>query len=186
MLSEFYPVDRIIKTVDPTMLLDKQVYLQKIMNGKCSLPRCLFVYYFGSISDEIWKALKEFSKKRNLKIVNVGFYEEKYDISVSFSPSNFISAFANAEYVFTNTFHGCVFSTIFNKQFSTDGIQKKKIEGFLEEFSLLDRVVKDASELEKIFTTPVDYDNVNKLMSEARKHSVDYLQSVIDEVKVNE
>lgn len=186
LLSEIYPGNNIFRTVDPTLLLNKDIYIKKFISKKCSLPKFLLVYYFGRIPDEIFKALSNFSRERNLKIVSVGYYEKTYDIFLSYSPSNFITAFANAEYVFTNTFHGCVFSTIFNKQFATDGIEKKKIEGFLEEFSLLDRVVTTADDVEKVMTTSVDYDKVNSLVSEARGRSIEYLQSVIDEVKGNE
>ncbi len=186
VISTVYPSENIVKTIDPTLLLSKEDYIKNFDSSEAVGGKYLAVYYFGDISEDIWKALKSFAQKKGLKIVNVGVYEEKYDKCVVNSPNNFIKAFANADYIFTNTFHGCVFSTIFNKQFATNGIHKKKIEGFLQEFSLLDRVMTQAEDIEKIFTTPVDYDNVNNSVNEARKKSEDYLQRVLNEVKGNE
>jgi len=186
VISEIYPREKMVRTVDPTMLLDKEVYIKHFSSKESFPQKTLVVYHFGVIPGDMWKALKEFAQKRGLEIVNVGMYEKQFDRSIVAVPTNFISAFANAEYIFTNTFHGCVFSTIFNKQFATDGIHKKKIEGLLEEFSLLDRVVSSAEDVERVLTTPVDYDQVNALVKEKRKASIDYLNRCIHEVKDHE
>lgn len=182
VLSEIYPCDAMVRTVDPTMLVDKETYISEFSNVKHCAAKSLVVYYFGVIPEEMWKVLQAFAKKRGLTIINVGLHGDRAAPSVVASPVNFISAFANAEYIFTNTFHGCVFSTIFNKPFATNGIHKKKIEGFLEEFSLLDRVVSDASEIATVLTTPVEYERVNALIKEKRDASIEYLDRCIREV----
>ncbi|MBR2722395.1 MAG: polysaccharide pyruvyl transferase family protein [Clostridia bacterium] len=186
VLQEFYPAESIVRTVDPTLLFDKDTYIRNFATRKISERKTLVLYYFGSLPRNIWAEVQKFARKRNLQIVYIGLHDKEYDLSVVASPENFISAFANAEYIFTNTFHGCVFSTIFNKQFATDGIHKKKIEGFLEEFSLLDRVVASAEDLEKVMETPVDYERVNALVNEKRKASVEYLEACIREVRDHE
>ena len=68
-------------------------------------------------------------KEHNLIWIN---RKVKLYIGINDKLRNIYVWFPQGEYVFTNTFHGCVFSTIFNKQFATDGIHKKKIEGFLQ------------------------------------------------------
>ena len=181
VLSVIYPHENMVKTVDPTMLWDKETYTEHFSTKLPYRQKSLVVYYFGQIPELLWKAIKEFAHKKDLKIVNVGLHEKQYDFSVVPSPSNFISAFANADYIFTNTFHGCVFSTIFNKQFATNGVHKKKIEGYLGEFSLSDRVVSNPEDIEKVLTTPVDYDLVNAKIKMARAASVEYLNRVIEE-----
>ena len=186
VLSEFYYNNELVKTVDPTMLLGKEYYINHFSRISLSQKKYLLIYHFGAIDEKTWQDLQRFTKSKNLTILNIGLSGELPVTCVGFSPTNFISAFLNAEYIFTNTFHGCVFSTIFNKQFATDGIYKKKVEGFLEEFSLLDRVVGEEDNVEKILTTPVDYDLVNDLVEKARKSSIDYLKNVLDEVKSGE
>jgi len=183
VLSEIYPCNDMVRTVDPTMLMDKEAYISNFSNANSCAEKSLVVYYFGAIPENLWRALQGFAQKKGLTIINVGLHGDRAAPSVVASPVNFISAFANAEYIFTNTFHGCVFSTIFNKPFATNGIHKKKIEGFLEEFSLLDRVVSDASEIATVLTTPVEYERVNALIKEKRDASIEYLDRCIREVK---
>jgi len=178
VISQIYPSENIIRTVDPTMLLDSETYvkcfakLQKIQN------KYLLVYYFGSVPKDTMEALRLFAKEKDLKIMNLGQHEKGFDNSRVSSPENFIGAFHNADYVFTNTFHGCVFSVIFNKQFATDGIRKKKIEGLLDEFSLLDRDLSRGGTLENILLSPINYENVNAIVNKKREISLDYLNNI--------
>ena len=167
-------------------IFDKKIYVDHF-NSKVKFPdKFLLVYYFGPIPAEIWGQLQIFSVKNGLKIVNVGLYEKTYDVSVAAIPQNFISAFNNAQYVFTNTFHGCVFSTLFNKQFATDGMKKRKIASFLDEFNLNDRIVRVDNDLINVLENKVDYDAVNCLIDKKRKISVEYLKSVLGEVNTDE
>lgn len=179
VLSEVYCGSQIVKTVDPTMLLDKEYYINCFLKANFPYEKYVLIYHFGVIAEKTWNALKSFAESRNLTLLSIGLTGDLPVPCIRFSPTNFISAFFNAEYVFTNTFHGCVFSTIFNKQFVTDGISKKKIEGFLEEFSLLDRVIHESDNIGMILTKPIDYENVNNLVYQARKSSIDYLKEII-------
>lgn len=186
VLLGIYPKEQLVKVVDPTMLMDNQQYIKSFSTKRPVCEKSLVIYYFGVLPENIWRAIKEFAQKKGLKTVAVGIYEKQFDYAIVPTPENFITEFANAEYIFTNTFHGCVFSTIFNKQFATDGIRKKKIEGFLEEFSLFDRVVACPEDIEKVLTAPINYQHVNTLVENCRSRSIDYLTRAIDEVKVNE
>ena len=186
VLSEIYPVDNIVKTVDPTMLLDKEVYIKKFTTKNKITGKYLLVYYFGDMTNDLWTELRSFADKNSLKIVNVGFYDNRFDINLPFAPKNFITAFIDADYVFTNTFHGCIFSTIFNKQFATNGIHKKKIESLLNEFSLNSRIATIPKDLERVFMDKVDYETINTLIQEKRNKSIEYLNEAIKEVNCNE
>lgn len=186
VLKECYLAENTVRTVDPTLLFDKQTYVERFGTKKISNRKTLVLYYFGSVSDELWTEIRKFARARELQIVYIGLHEKKFDLSVVASPENFVSAFASADYILTNTFHGCVFSAIFNKQFATDGIYKKKIEGLLGEFGLLDRGFSAPENLEKVFEAPVDYERVNALIREKRAASVEYLRCCVSEVRDHE
>lgn len=186
VVSEIYSAEKIYKTVDPTLLIDRKTYLKTFCCEGVVPQNSLVVYYFGIIPETVLKELKRFSKENGLIIVNVGPHEKVFDKNVVASPSNFISAFSNAKYIFTNTFHGCVFSTIFNKQFVTDGCHKKKVRNFLEEFMLFDRCISCTEDIEKVFTKSVDYDKINMLINEKSIESMNYLRMAVEEVKDNE
>ena len=180
ILSEIYPKEKIVRTVDPTLLLNKEVYVKEFAKAPFIKDRYLLVYYYGDISLTLWEHLQLFAKQKRLKLVNLGIYESKYDINVVPSPANFITAFKNADYILTNTFHGCVFSLLFNKQFATDGINKKKIEGLLNDFALSDRAFAEEGELARVLDAPIDYDTANRLVEEKREQSFSFLRGITE------
>lgn len=94
-----------ISVLDPTMLYDKEYYLKKICaneNKECS---GIFAYVLDN--NEQWKQkLKELSETLNEPILP--FNE---------SCESFIQIFNNAKYIITDSYHGSVFSLIFNKPF---------------------------------------------------------------------
>lgn len=186
VLSEVYPIENIVRTIDPTMLIEKERYLERFFNKKLAFEKSLVIYYFGTIPKELFDNLKAFATKKGLKIIYIGYYDSEFDLSFTAIPENFITLFNSAEYIFTNTFHGCVFSTIFNKQFATNGINKKKIEGFLKEFLLTERSFSEPTELEKVFEKPIDYLKINNIIEKKRQDSFNYLKSIIDEENIHE
>lgn len=179
VIAGLYSKDNLVRTIDPTLLLKAEDYSKHFKTAKSASKKYLLLYYFGSMPYSTWEKIQRFARQRDLNIVFVGAHEKRYDKCVVSSPENFISAFSNADYVFTNTFHGCVFSVIFNKSFATDGIHKNKIKGFLEQFNLTDRVVKNPEDVEKIYNDVIDYSYVNGLINEERKKSINYLREII-------
>ena len=179
VISQIYPKENMVRTIDPTLLICADKYIKHFGTQKPIKQKNLVLYYFGSMPEATWRELKAFARDKELNIVFVGAHEEKYDTCVVSSPQNFISAFANAEYIFTNTFHGCVFSAIFNKSFATDGIRKKKIEGFLRQFDLLSRSIAKSEDLNSVYNTPIDYVHINKLIEHEKENSLNYIKDVI-------
>ena len=178
VISKFYPQENIVRTVDPTMLMKKEDYINNFSLKNVPDKKYIAVYYFGVIPNRLWQNLKNFARNKNLEIINIGLFENQYDYSLVPSPKNFISAFSNAEYVLTNTFHGCVFSALFNKNFATNGTHKKKVEEFLKQFSLDNRAIVD-DDVEKVFTQTVNYEEINCIIERERNKSLDYLNTVV-------
>ena len=59
----------------------------------------------------------------------------KFDV---FSPRVFISCFNKADYVVTNTFHGVMFTLIFEKQAVFNSCGKEKVKDVMNEYGLND------------------------------------------------
>lgn len=94
-----------IAVLDPTMLYDKTYYLNKINLVECLDTNGIFPYILDNNS--AWKLmLNEISKKLNEPI-----------LSFNGSCENFIENFNKAKYIITDSYHGSVFSLIFNKPF---------------------------------------------------------------------
>jgi len=117
--------DDIKYVVDPTLLLTRTEW-DKIATKRIIRKNYVFCYFLGGDSKGRELA-KQYAKKMNLKLVNMSYLYPhtvtKDDIDYgdyrieSASPLDFISLIKYSTVVFTNSFHACVFSTIFNKQF---------------------------------------------------------------------
>lgn len=158
--------------VDPTMLLSVDDY-SEIM-GKCHQRGFILVYYFGKMTKEQNKALKEFAKSQNKKIISFGK-------NIPFSPELMLSYFKAADYIVTNTFHGNVFSIIFNKKFVSYGKEQKKVVSLLQEFGLLHRLLDSEIVFDEVLSADIDYIKVNEILNSKRSHSLNYLGKFISE-----
>lgn len=100
------------------------------------------------------------------------------------SSSNFVSSgpaipkwvenFYNAKFIVTDSFHGTAFSIIFNKQFvilEPKDTQNVRFLSLLKQLGLLDRYVSSIDEACKLLDKPINYELVNKKLSELRMES---------------
>lgn len=109
-----------VSVVDPVFLTQELWYSMK---GRSPFKKkyCV-IYAISDYLDEEDTAILKYARKNKFEIVilpenrrNKGnFYKKKF----SASPEEFINIIANAEHIFTNSFHGVAFSIIFNRQFS--------------------------------------------------------------------
>lgn len=170
----------IVKALDPTMLLRPADY-EELMQGKPT-GDYLFVYYFGRMSDELMTCVSGFARERGLRVVRMGSPDRRFDVNITNAPSSFLTYFAGAKYVVTNTFHGCVFAILFNKQFVTDGYGKKKVQDLMESFRLSGRCLHRASDLNRLLDEKIDYESVDREIEVRRRESLDYLSRVVEEI----
>ena len=90
-----------------------------------------------------------------------------------------IGYYKKADYIVTNTFHGNVFSIIFNKQFVSFGKNKKKVKYLLEEFGLSHRLIDETDSISAVLDTAIDYTRINKTLEEKRNASLQYLEEAL-------
>ena len=99
---------------DPTLLIDKQYYLENkdpIISGKYIL-----VYsYMLTKKQEI--IIKEYARKNKLEIISACSELKIADKNIVISPLDFANLMKNAECCFTTTFHGAIFAMLFAKRF---------------------------------------------------------------------
>ncbi|WP_443738791.1 polysaccharide pyruvyl transferase family protein [Treponema sp.] len=108
-------------TKDPTMFLSADVYrnLYKKYGVQKKNNPYIFFYYLDNGGKFNKKSVFDFAKKNNLEVVyvsanmNIDDYKKEYP-----TIPEWLCLIDNAEYVITNSFHGTVFSILFNKKFS--------------------------------------------------------------------
>lgn len=159
--------------LDPTLLLSKNEWM-KIAKEPIEAPKekYILVYMLGEITKEYRKKLELLSKERNLKIINI-FNQDDYKHYLT-TPDEFIWYVNNAEIIFTDSFHACVFSIIFHKNF----IPLHRVqEGFKDMFGRIETLLsicglneKDLSSSNiKIEWTPIDK-RLNKRIDESKRY----------------
>lgn len=115
-----------IFVLDPTLLIEKKYYLNIIKNYKDNKKiegKFIFTYIFKK-EKNTKNFIKYASKKLGYKIYNVKLGENN-------SIENFLYGIVNCEAVITNSFHGTIFSIIFNKPFISFLFKKSPKERFI-------------------------------------------------------
>lgn len=129
-------------------------------------------------------AICDYAKKQRLKIVTAGFYHAWCDKCVNVTPIQLLEWIHGAECVVTDTFHGTVMSMIMNTQFATKIRGNRHKLGFLlEEYGLEKREIIEFSGLEDIFSQPIDFQRVNRIISQKRKEGMEFIEQCIWDIE---
>lgn len=165
--------------IDPVLLYGFEKERKEWETGKWKVhsPYILIYGYHGSMEQKHeTAAVKKFAKERNLKIVSCGYYHSWCDEIVNCSPKEFIEMFSNAAYVATDTFHGTVFSLIFERPFvSIVRDNSFKLEYLLKQAQLKDRIAASPKEIYDILGKDVLWDFKRAWLEDARKASQRFL-----------
>ena len=160
-----------IKVLDPTFLYDFSVNRNRI-NKKYVL-----LYGYSFLDDEVVK-IKEYSRKMNLPIYSVGFEHKWCDKYINCGPIEFLDYIYSSDAVITATFHGSVFSIIFEKPFASFGRDNLKVLDLLDTFELDD---KNASRygISEILSSKFDWVNVKNIRNDKKLISENFLKEYI-------
>ncbi len=125
---------------DPTLLHSKDFYLQMSVKPNGKNPY-LLIYLLGNKNDFNLRYAYDFANSHSLNVVYIPSQGQKY-ISESCFPTvnEWLGLICNADYVITNSFHGTVFSLIFNRPFVSipaTGFSSKMNDRMLTLFSKL-------------------------------------------------
>jgi len=127
-------LNRYIETVvDPTLLIPKENYLRLIDDCEKRQESYILVYAVSE-SEELIQCAKTF----NMPVKYLHYYKQ-YDNYINSvedisdaGPEEFLKLLYQAEYVITNSFHGTVFSIIFEKKFFVVYNENTRIENLLK------------------------------------------------------
>lgn len=172
--------------LDPTMLLVAEDY-KKIINQypiSSKNKGDLLVYVLDN-TNNINQTIEYITAQNNLISFNVNIarvYNNK-SYAYKYPPvEHWLKGFNDAKYVITDSFHGTVFSIIFNKPFICLGNAARgsaRFDSLLEMFGLKNRLVDDYSKIEEIMNTPIEWKRVNYILNEKRKEAIDFLQKTL-------
>lgn len=172
-----------VHVLDPTMLLTKEDYIQLIEKEKEPKSNGTLFNYILDPDAKKSVFIQKVAKAKGLKAFQVlpkcqAEIRTKEDVKKRIEDCVFpgvttwLRAFMDAEMTIVDSFHGMVFSIIFNKPFWTIGNVSRGMSRFtslLKMFHLEDRLL-DADNLDDVdFSKPIDWTMVNGILEEKRR-----------------
>lgn len=173
--------------IDPTLMLDKKEWLEIARKSKHKPQKpYILTYFLGQISNEVANFIKNLSKEHNLEIAILedGNGDIKDKIRYTTDPGEFIDYINSAELIFTDSFHGTVFSILFEKPFVTFDRKSKgasmgsRIDTLLGKFELEDRKWMNMKKKGNIFD--VGFSHVPSILEYERRKALDYLKNALE------
>lgn len=172
-------VKRVVKirpemVLDPTFLIDWDEYLEP-----CPVSDDFVLIYSYGLSEKD-ENIRQMANELNCKVVAVNYYNSSADYNDVYSIGEVLALFKNAKVVFTDTFHGTVFSIIFQKEFLVfaDGANTKPVM-LLKQLGIENRVAKITKDMMTCVKNNIDYKNINMKIGRLRQDSKSYLERYI-------
>lgn len=184
-----------IHVLDPTMLLTQNEYIKIIENENTPTSNGNLFTYILDPSLTKNNFINQVEKELGLKAFHVlpKYQAEtrtkknvKKEIEDCVFPSvtKWLRAFIDAEMTIVDSFHGMIFSIIFNKPFWIIGNKNRGITRFtslLKVFNLENRLIEENS-FDKInLHENIDWENVNALLEEKRNQCINVLCNALKE-----
>jgi len=170
--------------LDPTMLLLKDDWA-KISQDYKGKKNYILIYQLAS-SQSLVNFAVNLSKQTNCEIIyiNDGLRKKiKATYVGGIGPQMFVGLFQRAKYIVTNSFHGTVFSIIFNKPFFIEILPSAKgnsrLKNILDTFDLESRQIINGKN-DNIFNQ-IDYVELNKILELKRQQSLEYMKRILEE-----
>lgn len=176
--------DKEIRLVcDPTYLIDRVDY--NAIAKPTELDQFIFLYCYKRLSLEDQAAIVEIAGREGLKTVTFGNFNPWCDINLAYDPRLFLSIYDKANYIITDTFHGTVFSTIYEKRFAVVKNDKQKVLNVLKMCGLSDKMTETAADYAAILHGEFDYETARQSILRERTNSLCYLNKALEEGDTN-
>lgn len=176
MTKELWGVDA-CKVVDPTMLLETDVYSELIKDYPHSKgnEKTIFAYIL-IMNDQKEQIIRKITED-NKDIVDE-FFVERFEVLPPVEI--WLRGFRNSELVITDSFHGTVFSILYNTPFLVIESQEgglSRVEDLLSDLNLNDRLIRasDSDKFNYSELKPIDWRAVNGRLESLKKKSREWL-----------
>lgn len=181
LVQEMTNQDSVV-VVDPTLLLDKQDWLDIGDTGKIYREKYLLTYFLGEKDQNQKDYIIQYAADNNYVIKELADMNDKDNWTAD--PSEFINLFSQAEAVFTDSFHASVFSIIFEKYFevferkSAGPSMNSRLDTLLKDLNLEDRWHRD-----KMTCSNINYKQVNEILAVRKQESRRFLEEALNNIE---
>jgi len=169
--------------VDPTMVVKRKKWLS-LSNEDPQKPdnNYLMTYILGELPKQKKRQIKNFAGKNDLEIVDLAVKKGWSDYIAG--PSEFINYISSASVIFTDSFHGTIFSILFKKPFVTfrrrgNHSMISRINTLFSKFDMKDRL-ENRINLKINEVMDIDFSNTDEILEKERKKTYEYLEKALD------
>lgn len=166
--------------LDPTMLLDIEDYRKLFVGTTESGHEHTLASYVLDETPSIEQLREKIAQDKNL-IVHKTNIADTGNVKRGIVPQppveDWLSSLYNADYIINDSFHACVFSILFHKQFTVIANKKRGLSRFkslLSFFGLEDRIITSPEEYRSM--PDIDYVKVDAILKQKRQESMDFLK----------
>ncbi len=176
---------------DPTLLLTKEEWNTIVSKDRIIKEKYILCYFLGNNINHR-KFAEKLKEKTGYKIVSLNHADEYVKYSDKFAditpydigPSEWLNLIKNAEYICTDSFHGTVFSLIYNKIFFT--FRRHNTKNTMSTNSRIDtllnlsgintnRILTGNEDIADVLKLKIDYSKVNHNIEKIRNESKQWL-----------
>lgn len=160
-------------SIDPTLLVGQDIW-DDVVNTKWKKEEYILVYEARFLNGQeltLRKYAEDLAKRRGCKVIS-----RLYD----YTPRDFVSLFKYAKYVITSSFHGTVFGLIYNKPMTVIQLNDGHDDRYVNLLKAVGAENALISIVEPFVEKKIDYTVVNTKIEELRKHSLEYLNRIVN------
>lgn len=163
--------------IDPTLILSKESW-EKLVHP-VQFKHYILVYALGAEPESVKKA-QELSQATGKKIVVLSLHKKHYKGCTTIftaGPNEFLSLICHADFIISTSFHGTVFSTIFEKNFVSlipHSETNTRIKNYLLQIDLESRIIDELTDISSLPLT--SYGGVASKIRMMALKNTDYLK----------
>lgn len=184
-----------VHVLDPTFLVERDTYINLIKNeNENPIEDNTLITYVLDKNPEKKKLIEKVASTLNLTAKSINVKEKATENNLKNKPddciyptvTSWLNGFYGGDFIITDSFHGTVFSIIFNKPFivlANPGRGNARFLSLLKDFGLESRLVLKPDEVDinqLVNLSPIDWDFVNNRINERKLFSFQFLTDNIN------
>lgn len=184
LCKDYFNVNDVQHVLDPTMLLDTEDYIQLFRSTNTPHSQGTLLCYILDDTEEKSQLIQKIVSEKNLIPFRVNSKVDNPEVPIDkrIQPpvEQWLRGFYDAKYVVTDSFHACVFSILFGKQFVVFGNKNRGLARFhslLSMFGIEDRLITNNDDIRNL--EDIDYKKVHYKLEEMRSYSMNFLQKAL-------
>lgn len=186
MCSEWFDREDAVHVLDPVMLLNTDVYKSIAATSGSHPAKGKVVTYILDKNAHKQSVAEYIARASQMQIYDISInpYDSNVPLQDRVAPplEEWLAGFADAEFVVTDSFHGCVLSILMHKRFIAVGNSSRglaRMQSLVDMFGLDQRLVQgiDPEDDGEFFLSEPDWEQVDSVLEERREECLEYLKN---------